>query len=442
MAACLAALSACASGYNSGPPGGPEDHVAPKIVKIVPDTNATGVRPRDMLVQFDGVISERPSGQATTLADLVLVSPRDGQANVDWHRDHITIRPRRGWRANTAYTVTILPGIADLHGNVANTTTRVMFSTGRTIPATTLSGTVFDWLQGTPLVNANVEAVARPDTTLVYVGTTDSTGRFSLQGLAPGSYLVRAYDDQSHNHALDRREPFDSATVALTNTAWTELLAFTHDSTGPQLGNVTVQDSVTLHAVFDTPLDPSKSLDVASFTLTAADSSRVTITAVAPLRPDTTRGSGTLRQIDSTGVPGVPIPPTPNRPVAPNNPVPQGNNPPARDSTPATQAPRPSKPLLYRDILITVAKPLPAKATFVLHAVNMRSPLGKTATSSRTFTTPAPPPPDTSAKGKTAPSQRGATPQLPGSGTPTQPTQPPAQQPPAPSPSPPAQPRR
>jgi hypothetical protein len=399
-----------------------------------------------MLVQFDGVISERPSGQATTLADLVLVSPRDGQPNVDWHRDHITIRPRHGWRANTAYTVTILPGIADLHGNIANTTTRVMFSTGRTIPATTLSGTVFDWLQGTPLINASVEAIAHPDTTLVYVGTTDSTGRFSLQGLAPGSYLVRAYDDQSHNHALDSREPFDSVTVALTTTSWNEFLTFTHDSTGPQLGNVTLQDSVTLHAVFDTPLDPSKTLDVASFTLTAADSSRVAITAVAPLRQDTTRSSGTLRPIDSTGVPGVPIPPkpAPNQPVAPpNNPAPQRNNPLAPGNNPAAQAPRPSKPLLYRDILITVAKPLPAKATFVLHAVNMRSPLGKTATSSRTFTTPAPPPPDTSAKGKTAPSQRGAAPQTPGSRTPSQaPAQQPPAQPPAPSPSTPAQPRR
>jgi hypothetical protein len=374
----LAGITACASGYGSGPPGGREDHIAPKIVKVIPDTNATRATPRAMVVEFDGVISERPAGLATSLADLVLISPRDGQPNVDWHRDNITIRPRHGWRDNTTYTVTILPGIADLHNNVANTTSSFVFSTGAAIPATTLSGTVFDWMRSTPLMNAMIEAMASRDTTLVYVGTTDSLGRFALRGLAPGSYRVRALDDQNHNHELDPREAFDTTTVALTTTSWVELLTFAHDTAGPRLSNVTVQDSVTLHLFFETPIDPNKTLEATSFTLIGADSSRVAITDVTPVYENAT-------------VQPSPSPVTPSGPPVPSKPpVPSG--PPA---PPKITTPRPSKPQLYREVKITAATPLRPKASYTLRASNIRGPTGRVANSDRTFAIPAPPPPDT-----------------------------------------------
>ena len=367
-------LTGCASGYGSGPPGGREDHTPPKILKITPDSGALNARPGAMVVQFDGVISERPGGQGASLADLVVVSPRDGQPKVDWHRDKIAIHPRHGWRKNTAYTVTLLPGFTDLHGNVANSTTRLTFGTGATIPATTLTGTVFDWMRGTPLINAVVEAVAHPDTSLVYVGTTDSLGKFSLRGLAPGTYLVRAYDDQSHNHALDPREPFDSSTVSLATTTWTEFLAFAHDSSGPRLNNVQVQDSLTLYAFFDIPVDPAFTMDASVFTLTAADSSRVAITSVTPIRQDS----------EPSNRPAV-TPPTASGVPAPI----------LAPSKPAVPAPRPSKPLIYREVSIKIAKPLLPKTTYTVQAINVRSPLHVAATSSKSFTTAAPVPRDT-----------------------------------------------
>ncbi len=194
----------CVAGCASPglPPGGPERHVPPAIVRTAPDTNAVNVRRRDFVVDFDEVITERPPS-VTSIADLVIVSPRDGSPNVDWNRTSISIRQRHGWHANTAYTITLLPGISDLHGNVRGTESRFLFSTGPTIPATSIQGTLFDWLSGLPVANGTVEARPLADSMLVYVAVTDSIGRYKLQGLAPTTYRVRGYIDTNRNRGLD-----------------------------------------------------------------------------------------------------------------------------------------------------------------------------------------------------------------------------------------------
>src|SRR6476659_6710686 len=82
----MLALGACAS--PGTPPGGPVDTQAPQIVRIAPDSAKTGVKPREVIFQFDEVVNERPSG-ATSLSGLFLISPRNGEARADWHRSTI-----------------------------------------------------------------------------------------------------------------------------------------------------------------------------------------------------------------------------------------------------------------------------------------------------------------------------------------------------------------
>ncbi|HEV7836427.1 MAG TPA: Ig-like domain-containing protein, partial [Gemmatimonadaceae bacterium] len=93
-AAALLALGCASPGM---PPGGPPDVAAPQIIDIAPDSGRVGVTPKDVIFRFDEVVAERPPS-VTTLADLFLISPRDGTPNVGWHRDEISVRPRRGWR--------------------------------------------------------------------------------------------------------------------------------------------------------------------------------------------------------------------------------------------------------------------------------------------------------------------------------------------------------
>jgi hypothetical protein len=413
------ALGACAE-VRGGPPGGPEDHAPPKLVKVTPDTGRVNTKPKEVVFRFDETVSERPSG-VNTLDALVVLSPSDGVPRVSWHRKAITVRPRKGFRANTAYSVTLLPGIADLRGNVLHAAEQTWFSTGGEIPQTALRGIVFDWVTGKPAPNALVQLFRGNDTTFSWIATADSTGRFELRAFPSGSYRVRGLIDENHNRVADRREAFDTLGVSIADSGRVELLAFVHDSLGPRIDRLAVEDSVTLRLDFDQPYEPTHPVTPAQFTLKRTDSTIVPITgfltdsaltaekaAAARARGDTTAPAAAARRSpDSTRV------------VAPNVPAAGGSSIPlprrgatgpaaARDTTPP---PKPSRPSPSARVIIRLGAPLAAGASYRLVATDVWGLSGAPRTSDRVFTVPKPAPPapkapEPGARGAATPPQR------------------------------------
>jgi hypothetical protein len=339
------------------PPGGPTDTEGPKVVNVAPDSGKTGVTPREVVFRFDEVVSERPAGG--TLDALFVVSPRQGAPNVDWHRNEVTVRLRRGWRPNTTYTVSLLPGITDLRGNVRNTGATVVFSTGSAIATGQISGRVFNWVAGSPAPRALVEARPAADTSVAFVAVADSSGAYSVTNLAPGSYRLRGVIDDNNNHALDRREAWDTTTVTLTDNAQRELLTFVHDSVATTLSSVVLRDSVTLELLLDSPVDPAQQLTDANVSVTASDSTRIAVTSV------------TRSPVDTAGALGF----------------------------------KPSRPPPARSLLVKVGTPILTAREFRVRAIEIRSLEGTPTTSERIVrlapapagvsptVTPPPPPP-------------------------------------------------
>lgn len=333
--------SACAS--PGTPPGGPVDTQAPQVVRIVPDSGRTGVSPRSVVFHFDEVVSERPAGVAS-LSALFLISPRDGEPRVSWSRREVVVRPRRGWRPSTAYTVTLLPGISDLRGNIRNSGATTVFATGAVIPAGRISGTLFNWTEGRILQRGLVQARPLTDTSIVYVTATDSAGNFTIAHLPGGQYRVLGISDDNSNRALDPREAWDSVTVPLTDTARLELLAFVHDSVGSRLLGVNYRDSVTLELLFDNPLSVSAPLGPAGIRVRAPDSTDVSIASVAP---------------------------------------------PERDTTPSI-ARRPSRPPPAQSVIVRLSRPLRAETEYRVTVTDARNLIGIARSSEQTVRTPAP----------------------------------------------------
>ena len=356
------ALGACASpGF---PPGGPDDPDPPTLLGITPDSGAVNVgRDFEVRFQFDEVVNERPSG-ATELAGLVLISPREGEPRVDWDRTALGVRSRRDWRPNTVYTVTLLPGLQDLRGNVRRQPATVVFSTGASLPDTRVTGVIFDWVAGRAAPGALIEAVT-PDS-VVYVGASDSLGRFSLLHLPAGTYELRGFADPNRNRAFDPREPFDTTTVRLTDTATLELYAFVHDSAGPRIETVNPRDSLTLRITFDKALAPGQTIDTSQFRLVRADSTPVRVASVRLTRPEAEQPADTT-------------PPTPVVPLPPA----------AADTadTVTAVAPRPRRQPPPTQVTIEVFPPLEQTTTYVITASDVRNLLGITATSRQSFTT-------------------------------------------------------
>ena len=382
-AAILALLAACAS--PGPPPGGPEDPDPPELVSITPDTMATRASPRAVVFRFNEVVAERPQG-ATTLGGLFLISPRDGAPDVDWNRTALTVRPRRGWRPNTTYTVTMLPGLVDLRGNVRTEGAVATFSTGPTIHSTAITGLVFDWAAGTPARRAMVEAISRPDS-VVYIAATDSTGAFRIRHAPPGAYTVRAFIDANNNRGFDERELWDSARVVLADSTRLELLAFLHDTIGPGISAVTIADSVTLRVSFDRGIDPAQSISPAMFTLRARDSSIVPIASARSAR-DWDRARSALADSaarDTVRGAAAPGPGAPPRGAA---------VPPSRDTAGAAPPPpTPSRPSPVSEIVIELTRALQPGGAYRLRATSVRGLLLTPRTSERVFSVPEPPPP-------------------------------------------------
>ena len=374
IAVCALGLACASPGM---PPGGPPDVAAPKIIRIVPDSGKTGVRPKEVVFQFDEVVSERPPA-ATTLSDLFLISPRDGSPNVSWHRDAISVRPRKGWRPNTAYTITMLRGIADIRGNVRNEGVTTFFSTGNNIPRTRITGNVFDWIAGTPAAGAIVEALVLPDTVNSYIAVTDSSGVFALERIPAGRYTLRAFLDRNRNQALDPGEPWDSAGVTLADSLTRELLVFTHDTVPPRIRDVSLADSVTISVVFDRPIDPGQTLGVANFRVLAPDSSAIAIVSVAPPARDT---GAKVPVRDTTATRAAPA-------RSPAQVVGRARAVVRTDSTPK---PVMSRPVPINTVNLRLQRPLSPRTTYRVRAVGIRGLLRVTGDSERSLTTPAPP---------------------------------------------------
>ena len=383
VAICVA-LAGCASA--SPPPGGPEDKAPPKLVHVTPDTNAVNVADRFAQFFFDETISDRGEG-AQALDNYFLVSPSDGAMDLDWHRNRIDVRPHRGFRPNTAYTVTMLPGLTDLRNNTMKGGAQLTFSTGPTIPTFFINGIAFDWVAGTP-VKAYIEALT-PDS-IRYLANADSVGRFSLGPLNPGSYLVRGIVDANNNHGLDRNESYDTVRVMVPGTTRIELLTAQRDTLPARMSVPAVTDSLTLTVSFDRPLDPTQALALSAFRLLASDSSVVPIVgAYSPLemrRVDSVRARTRADSVQRADSLAGKTPPPVTPPAAPVVATPDAKAPPP-------PPPRPSLPSPFNSVVLKLGEPLKPSSDYRLSTTGVRALSGRMTASERRFSTPKPPPP-------------------------------------------------
>ena len=376
---------ACAS--PGLPPGGPPDVAAPQLVAVTPDSGTVGVRPKEVLFRFDEVVAERPPA-VTSLADLFLISPRNGVASASWHREVIGVKPSNGWRPNTAYTVIMQKGLADIRGNVRNTGAATFFSTGTAIPRTRIAGNVFDWVSGSPATGALIESFVPPDSIHPYVALADSNGALVMEHMPAARYIVHAYVDRNKNLAIDPSEPWDSASINLIDTVRTTLVLFVHDTAPPRIRDVRATDSLSLVVSFDKPIDPSQTLSVANFAVIGPDSAPLPIASAGPPPKDT------LAKVN----PAAGVPPTARPPAR------------ARADKVTVVKPVMPRPVPISDVVIKMQRPLIPKTAYRVRAIGIRGLLGRAGDSERVYTVPAPAPPP---KPPATPAKPPATPATP-----------------------------
>lgn len=380
----LAVVAACAS--PGLPPGGPTVSAFPRVIATLPETGAVNVRPNRVLLRYDDVIGEQAAGGP--LSRNVLISPWDGEPRVDWRRTGIAVRPRGAWRTNTAYTITVLPGISDLRSQPIPYGYVLRFSTGGSIPTSVLRGVAFDWAQNRALAKATILATDTKDTTLVYLTVADSTGRFELGAVPPGRYLMRAIDERSPNRTLDPREPWDSATVTLVDSARTDLYVFVHDTTPARISEVRMQDSASITIVMDKPLLPGVGIPATAARVLGADSLPVTVLSILTSAEDRVARAkaDSIAASRDTSVRAPVANAPPRRTIDPNRRL---------DTLPVVIAPVPTRAAPATELVITLQRALPVGATYRVTLTGVRNLLGISGTTSRLLVLPKAAPADT-----------------------------------------------
>ena len=385
IAACAVIVGACAS--PGMPPGGPSVSSFPRVIATLPETSAVNVKPGKILIRYDDVIGEQSNG--ADLSKSVLISPWDGEPSVDWKRTGMTIRAKKGWRANTAYTITILPGIADFKGKASPFGYTMRFSTGPTIPKTAMRGVAFDWVQARPIPKATILAVDSKDTTLVYLTVADSTGRYELGAVPPGRYLILAIDEKQPNRTLEPREPWDSATVTLADSTRADLYLFIHDTIPPRVSEIRSTDSVTISLLFDKPLKPGVAIPVANARVMQSDSTVVPVLSIRTAdeeRIEQSRLDSLARLKDTTKV----------KPADPNAPPKRTIDPTRRRDTVATlPIPVATRKPPATELVLKLGSALKPGTTYRVTITGLRNLLGDEGTASRLLIIPKAAPIDT-----------------------------------------------
>ena len=381
------------------------DEVPPGIVRTRPDTNAVNVRNGSIGFDFDEVISERAQG-AATLADLFLISPSKGRNDLSWRRTRLEVAPRGGFKPNTTYRVTMLPGLTDLDGNVDSVGRTVVFSTGPRLATGSITGRVFEWMEERPARAALVEAIVLPDSSR-YLAVADSLGLFELRNLPAGSYVLRGLVDQNKNREIDLRELYDTVTVTLQDTLSTVLHAIPRDTLGPGIERVDVADSLTLRVRFDRAIDTAMTIVPSLFTLKTRDSALVAIRSVLGGRADLRRKSDSARAKavqdsiraanDTSGRDSARVAQAPVTAAAAAAAVAarvaagrQAAGARGRGGAPVDTIPPPKPKVRIPEIevLVSLVALLPPNTSFRLRAEGMRSVVGRARGSERTFATP------------------------------------------------------
>jgi hypothetical protein len=382
----IAGVAACAN--MGAPPGGPLRTTPPEVISVTPDSGAVNARAKSVVFTFDAVLNDRD------VEKFFLMSPEEGRTRVIWRRNRVEVRPRHGFRANTAYSVTMLPGLQDLRGNTMKTGHTVVFSTGASIPPYLVLGRVFDWLGERVAPKAVVQVIRHPDS-LRYVGVADSAGQFGIGPLAGAPYTVLAFMDNNNNRTLDRGEPWDSLSITVGGgtSPFVELLAAIRDTFPPRLMSVTASDTLNIVASFDKPLNPDWEIRADRFRLLGADSAALRIVgarrkATIDSAPRGIPGPRALPSQPNAAQPNVsPAPPV----VAPRDTTPRRDTSAARRSGPVVApAPKPSRPAPPKDVLLTLDSltPMQSGRTYRLTAAEVRGLLGLPRTSDRVFTVP------------------------------------------------------
>lgn len=197
-------LVACAS--IGTPDGGPYDEDPPVFLGGVPAINAKNVTDKKIVIDFDENIRLE-----NAFEKVVISPPQIEQPQIKYNAKRITVQLEDSLIPNTTYSIDFNDAIVDNNEGNPLEGFAYVFSTGAIVDTLAVSGTVLNAQDLEPIKGILVGLYSSKSDTaftsipLERVARTDSRGRFTIKGLAPGNYRVYALQDANGNYFFDQK---------------------------------------------------------------------------------------------------------------------------------------------------------------------------------------------------------------------------------------------
>ena len=212
------------------PDGGPYDEMPPKFIGSNPGMHAVNAKEKKLELEFDEFIKLEKA------AEKVVVSPPQlEQPEIKVSGRKVVVELVDTLKDSTTYTIDFSDAIVDNNeGNPMGHFT-YSFSTGEVIDTMEVAGTVLNAADLEPIkgmlvgLHKNLNDSAFTKLPFDRVSRTDSRGKFSIRGVAPGKYRIYALMDGNQNYLFDSK---------------TEMIAFNDSIIVPSMMASVKQDTI------------------------------------------------------------------------------------------------------------------------------------------------------------------------------------------------------
>lgn len=197
-------LAACAS--IGTPDGGPFDEEPPVLVSSNPGVRAKNVNSNKITLEFNENIKLE-----NAFEKVVISPPQIEMPEIKANARKITVELFDSLKPATTYTINFNDAVVDNNESNPLENFSFIFSTGDNVDTLGVSGSVLYAEDLEPIKGILVGLHKAGDDSAFYkrpferVSRTDSRGRFTITGVAPGSYNVYALADANQNYLYDQK---------------------------------------------------------------------------------------------------------------------------------------------------------------------------------------------------------------------------------------------
>lgn len=204
ITAALGVVYSCAS--IGRPDGGPYDDTPPRFIGSTPDINATNSNKKKVVLEFDEFIKLEKPGEK-----VVFSPPQIKQPEIKPSGKKIAITYMDTFKLDATYTIDFSDAIVDNNEGNPLGDFSFSFSTGEVIDTMEVSGYVLEASNLEPVkgilvgLHTNLEDSAFTKLPFDRVSRTDSRGKYTIRGVAPGTYRIFALMDADQNYAFSQK---------------------------------------------------------------------------------------------------------------------------------------------------------------------------------------------------------------------------------------------